>query len=60
MDTAVAACSATRACIMDRAAQSTIAVHDHVPYRCRPGVCLWSGARLVRSERSQSRHPGAS
>ena len=26
--------SATRACLVDRAAQSTIAVHDHVPYRC--------------------------
>ena len=27
-----AACSAARACLVDRAAQSTLAVHDRVPY----------------------------
>ena len=47
-----AVCSATRACLMDRAAQGTIAVLDHVPYQCCavvPYVCvwLWSAAGAV-------------
>jgi hypothetical protein len=33
------ACSAARMCLLVRAAHSTFAVHDHVPYRCRL-VCV--------------------
>ena len=55
-----AVCSATRACLMDRAAQGTIAVHDYVPCRCRLVCVCDSGARLARSGRARGRCPGAS
>ena len=55
-----AACSAARACLVDGAAQSTLAVHDRVPYRCRSVCVCGSGAWLARSERSWRRYPGAS
>ena len=54
------ACSAARTCLLVRAAQSTFAVHDHVPYRCRLVCVGGSGARLARSERSRRRCSGAS
>ena len=54
------ACSATRACLIDRAALSTIAVHDHMPYRCRSVCVCGSGAWLARSERSWRRCPAVS
>ena len=41
-------------------AESTIAVHGHVPYRCRPVCVCGSRARLARSERSRRRCSGAS
>ena len=54
-----AACSAARACLVDRAAQSTLAVYDRVPYRCRSVCVCGSGAWLARSERAQGLCPGA-
>ena len=55
-----AVCSAMRVCLMDRAAQSTTAVHACVPYQCRLVYVRGSRVPLAQSERSRRQCPGAS